>query len=72
MAVQTIEEADAELQLWYRARARAARGQSYSIAGRTYSRQNLDEINKMIAHLERRVLAKGDRPHNFSVANFNH
>ena len=41
----TLEEAQAELELWKRAKRAAATGQSYAIEGRQLTRQNLPLIN---------------------------
>lgn len=44
-----------ELALWREARVYASQNKSYAIRGKTYTRQDLDQINRMIAQLEREV-----------------
>ena len=45
----TLEEAQAELELWKEAKRKAATGLSYTINGRQLTRQNLAQINVEIA-----------------------
>lgn len=73
---QSISEINAELQQWYAARAACASGKSFTLstsAGmRVVTYQDLDDIQKVIADLERKVSAPtGSEGHNFALANFN-
>lgn len=73
-------EIQADLTLWYSARAAAAAGKSLTIStsagSRTVSQHDMSDINETIATLQRELLqcqtgTEGKGLHNFSVANFN-
>lgn len=51
LAAQNTYTAAEELALWREARIFASQNKSYSIRGTTYTRQDLDTINKMISQL---------------------
>lgn len=78
MGIQTIAQADTELQLWYSARSAVTAGKSFSLTTsggtRMLTYENLKLINDTIAMLERKVSgaeATGDKQgkHNFALAN---
>ena len=77
---RTAAEIQADLTTWYAARTAAAAGKSLTIStsagSRTVSQHDLEDINSMIAQLERELLncqtSQGRKGlHNFAVANFN-
>jgi len=55
MAGITLAQAEAKLTLWMAANDAIATGQSYSIAGRSLSRANLDEVQRQIEFWDRQV-----------------
>lgn len=73
MGIQTQSEAETELALWYDARKALRHGRSFTIttsAGtRTLTRNSIEEVQRMIEVLERKVAA-GDTGHNFALADF--
>jgi len=73
--MQTLTEVRTELTAWYAARTAAARGQTFSMNGRSITKANLPEIHAMISQLERREkslqnVAAGRSPFGASVARF--
>lgn len=56
-AVVTLTEAQAQLRAWIDARAAIASGQSYSIGGRTLTRQDADTIEANIRRWHNTVAA---------------
>lgn len=77
---RTQTEIQADLTLWYNARAAAASGKSLTITtsagSRTVSQHDLSDINSTIAELQRELIAcqtagDGKGLHSFAVANFN-
>jgi hypothetical protein len=46
-----------ELALWREARVYASQNKSYSLRGKTYTRQDLPQINAMISQLEKEISA---------------
>lgn len=55
--IQQISDVRAEIDLWLKARAALAGGASYSIGGRTLTRQDLDTVNSMLTQLNRTLLS---------------
>lgn len=55
--IQQIGDVRAEIELWLKARAALASGQSYSIGGRTLTRQDLETVNSMLTQLDRTLKA---------------
>lgn len=77
---RTEAEIQADLALWYAARAAAAAGKSLTIStsagSRTVSQHDLSDINETISTLQRELVAcqtggNGKGLHSFAVANFN-
>lgn len=73
---RTVAEIENELALWYKARERAAAGQSFTLttsAGtRQLTSQDLTKINSMIAQLNRELDQKKKNLRSpFSFADFN-
>ena len=57
----SVSSARAALQLWVNARDALATGQSYSIGGRTLTRQDAETVEGMIIRLNRTLLAEEAR-----------
>lgn len=55
--IQQISDVRAELELWLKARTALASGQSYSIGGRTLTRQDMQTVDSMLTQLNRSLLA---------------
>ena len=80
MGIQSKTDADTELQEWYAARRACQAGSSFTVvtsAGtRQVTKQDLEDIEMIIAKLERIVGAPEDTGnkqgrHDFALANFN-
>lgn len=52
MSSRSLAEIDAELELWYEARARVSKRQSYSIGNRNLTAADLADINDTIRDLQ--------------------
>lgn len=76
MAIQSKTAAQTMLDKYYQAQLDVAEGKSFTFATengtRTLTSQDLPEIRKQIALLERRVTTPDGQTHNILLANFNH
>ena len=55
MAGITLETAKKHLEMWLEAESQVAINQSYSVAGKTFTRANLAEIRKQIEYWSNKV-----------------
>ena len=74
---RSTAEIQAELDLWYAARAATSNGKSITIStsagSRTVTQHDLEDINATISRLERELTqSQTGRRHDFAVASFNH
>lgn len=70
MSIYTAEELQAEIERWKKALSSCATGKSYTIDGRSLTRQDLPEIRKQLAWFERQLARVNGKAVSFSVKPF--